>query len=302
MSVGKTKSFEFKGRLFSSEDVELVREIVTTYSSFGRQELAQTIAELLEWERANGAPKWREARDLLDKLEADGLVELPGLRPQGRPRGSKTSTPVSGRGEQGQPIVGSVRDVAPVRLHLIQDKDDRMLWRELVERYHYLGHKVPFGAHLRYLISIRSPEETIAGCLQLSSPAWKVMPRDRWIGWSAETREKNLQMVVNNSRFLILPWIKVKNLASHVLSIMSTQFIGDWQSVYGITPSLLETFVDSSRFRGTCYRASNWKWLGTTQGRGRMDRQRKRVGAEPKEVFVYPLHRGARQRLCSGGQ
>ena len=297
MRDGDSEQLRFKGRVFTGADLELVREIVSSYGHLGRQELAQTVAAILEWERPNGSPKWRETRDLLDKLAAEGELILPELR-HGRPRGSKTKVRQSKDGERGAELIGSVRDVTPVMLGLVEEQKERELWRELVERYHYLGHRVPFGAHLRYLIRVSRPREIVVGCIQLSSPAWKVAPRDQWIGWDHETREQNLQMVVNNSRFLVLPWIKVKNLASHVLSLLSKQVIRDWEARYGVRPSLLETFVDSSRFRGTCYRASNWMHLGTTQGRGRMDREKKRVGAEPKEIFVRPLQRNARERLC----
>ena len=297
MRDGDSEQLRFKGRVFTGADLELVREIVSSYGHLGRQELAQTVAAILEWERPNGSPKWRETRDLLDKLAAEGELILPELR-HGRPRGSKTKVRQSKDGERGAELIGSVRDVTPVMLGLVEEQKERELWRELVERHHYLGHRVPFGAHLRYLIRVSRPREIVVGCIQLSSPAWKVAPRDQWIGWDHETREQNLQMVVNNSRFLVLPWIKVKNLASHVLSLLSKQVIRDWEARYGVRPSLLETFVDSSRFRGTCYRASNWMHLGTTQGRGRMDREKKRVGAEPKEIFVRPLQRNARERLC----
>ena len=297
MDATQPEPFVFKSRTFTAADLRLVREIVGTYGNLGRQELAQTIAELLGWERPNGSPKWRECRDLLDKLASEGLVELPELKLT-KPRGTKTKVPVSPRGEPGEDVAGSVRDVAPVRLCLVRSEDDRLLWRELIGRYHYLGHKVPFGAHQRYLIRVSNPQEAVVGCVQLSSPAWKVAPRDKWIGWDDQTRERNLQRIVNNSRFLILPWIKVKNLASHVLSKVARELIPHWQEAYGIAPVLMETFVDSRRFRGTCYRASNWTWLGTTQGRGRMDRQKKRIGADPKEVFVRPLVKGARRHLC----
>ena len=155
-----------------------------------------------------------------------------------------------------------------------------------------------FGAHLRYLVRVSKPQEVVVGCVQLSSPAWKVAPRDQWIGWDPQVRERNLQRIVNNSRFLILPWIKVKNLASHVLSLVVRELPKQWHEAYGIVPVLMETFVDSRRFQGTCYRAANWTWLGTTQGRGRMDRQKKRIGVEPKEVFVRCLTRNALKHLC----
>jgi hypothetical protein len=279
--------------------VRLVREVVEGYPTLTRHELAETVAELLEWGRPNGGMKWRECLDLLAKLEADGVVRLPVLQVT-KPRGSRTSVPVTARGEYGEPIEGCVGDVAPVRLDLVRADDDRRLWRELVGRYHYLGHAVPFGAHLRYLAWASRPVEAVVGCIQMSSAAWRVAVRDRWIGWDDTTRAQNLQQVVNNSRFLIVPWVKVKNLASHVLAQAASRVVMDWQAVYGVRPLLLETFVDSRRFRGTCYRAANWEWLGVTQGRGRMDRSRARIGAEPKDVFVLPLVKTACRRL--GGE
>lgn len=196
--------------------------------------------------------------------------------------------------------MGSLRDVAPVQLELVEEEDDRLLWRELIGRYHYLGHKVPFGAHLRYLIRASRPAEAVVGCIQVSSPAWKVAARDEWIGWDGESRQQRLQRVVNNSRFLLLPWIRVKYLASHVLSKLAKRIGADWQQAYGVTPVLMETFVDSSRFEGTCYRAAGWTWLGTTSGRGRMDSHHERTGAAPKEIFVRCLRRHAPRLLREG--
>lgn len=297
MSRSSGSNLEFSGRVFTGADLELIREVVGTYSSLTRHELAQTVCELLEWQRPNGGAKWRECLDLLSRLEEMGEVELPGLR-QTKARGTRTRVPRSARGEWGEAVVGSVRDVAPVELSVVVEEQDRLLWRELVGRYHYLGFKVPFGAQLRYLI--RAEGELLLGCVQLSSPAWRVAPRDEWIGWDDGQRERGLQRIVNNSRFLILPWVTVKNLASHVLSLLERRVAEDWKTAYGVEPLLLETFVDSSRFRGTCYRAANWVWLGTTQGRGRMDRSHSRDGAEPKEVFVRPLGKGVRPKLWEG--
>lgn len=297
MSRASGSSLEFSGRTFTGADLELIREVVGTYSSLTRHELAQTVCELLEWQRPNGGAKWRECLDLLSKLEEMGEVGLPELR-QTKARGTRTRVPHSTRGEWGEAVVGSVRDVAPVELSVVAEEQDRLLWRELVGRYHYLGFKVPFGAQLRYLI--QADGGALLGCVQLSSPAWRVAPRDEWIGWDDDGRERGLQRIVNNSRFLILPWVTVRNLASHVLSLLERRVGGDWQTAYGVAPVLLETFVDSSRFRGTCYRAANWLGLGTTQGRGRMDRDHSRAGAEPKEVFVRPLGKGVRRRLREG--
>jgi hypothetical protein len=294
--VTEIAGFSFRDRYFSADDVRLVREVVASYPTLARCELAATVAEVLAWTRPNGGTKWREGLDLLDKLEADGVVSPPPRRIT-KPLGTRTRVPVTPQGEAGAGLQGSVRDVAPVRLERVGCDAQRRLWRELVGRYHYLGHTVPFGAHLRYLVWASRPAEAVVGCVQLSSPGWRVAVRDRWIGWDDATRRRHLQQVVNNSRFLILPWVQVKNLASHVLAQVAARVATDWEAAYGVRPVLLETFVDSRRFRGTCYRAANWVWLGVTEGRGRMDRTHARTGAEPKDVFVLPLVRQVRRHL-----
>jgi hypothetical protein len=162
---------------------------------------------------------------------------------------------------------------------------------------HYLGCTVPFGAHLRYFVRISHPKPQRVGCIQLSSPAWRMTPRDRWIGWDDTERLRGLQHIVQNSRFLILPRVRIPNLASATLARMVRQVGIDWEARYAVRPVLMETLVDPTRFRGTCYRAANWIHLGQTTGRGRMDRGHRRHGASPKKVFVYPLCRKAREKL-----
>ena len=164
-------------------------------------------------------------------------------------------------------------------------------------RYHYLGHRVPFGAHLRYLVFASRPARAVVGCLQFSSPAWRMAARDRWVGWDDRTRARNLQHVVNNSRFLLLPWVAVSNLASAVLSRGLSQLVADWPRHYHLEPWLVETLVDARRHHGGCYRAANWVALGVTSGRGRMDRHGRRTGEAPKTVLVYPVVRDAKRRL-----
>jgi hypothetical protein len=163
-----------------------------------------------------------------------------------------------------------------------------------MERYHYLGCRVPFGANLRYWV--RHEERELA-CLLWTSPAWKMQARDEWIGWSDEQRRHNLQRIVNNGRFLILPWVQVKGLASKILALSARQMSRDWESRYGHRPMLLETLVDAERFRGTCYRAANWVHVGQTTGRGRMDREHASHGRAIKDIYVYPLARDVRQHL-----
>jgi len=294
--MARETSLIFKGREFSAEEVALIGDVVRRFAGLSRQELANTACELLDWRRPNGRLKTWECEDLLDALASAGRLQLPPLR-TGRPRGTRTSVPRTERGDPKDPLHGTLSEVAPVSLRRVDGDADRRFWRELVGRYHYLGHAVPFGAHLRWFIEVARPAPRVVGCVQASSPAWKLAARDRWIGWSDVRRREALQHVVDNSRFLILPWVEVRFLASAVLALLARELPARWEAAYGLRPLLLETFVDVARFPGTCYRAANWIELGLTQGRGRMDRRKQRQGACPKAVFVYPLVRRARERL-----
>jgi len=189
-----------------------------------------------------------------------------------------------------------VGELGALSLEPVTDARDHAWWRELVGRYHYLGYRMPFGAHVRYLAFASEPERAVVAALQLSSPAWRLAARDQWIGWDDETREKNLVRVVSNSRFLILPWVRVKNLASRLLSVLAGRLAGDWEARFGTEPLLLETMVERRRFRGTCYRAANWTEVGETAGRGRMDRHM-RFALAKKRVLLYPLVPDAVRRL-----
>lgn len=288
-------AWHFVGHDVSSHDLDLVRTIIRDYPTLSREELAATVCELLEWKRPTGRLKARECREWLERLSAAGMIALPPKR-AGRPGGTPTSIPRTAQGEA-QPVVsGTVRDIAPILIERVTTPDQRRLFRELVGRYHYLGHTVPFGAHLRYLIVASQPERQVVGCVQFSSPAWRMAARDRWIGWNDRTRARHLPRVVNNSRLLILPWVRVKNLASTILSQAARALVADWPRLYGVTPLLLETLVDPVRFDGASYRAANWIVVGTTSGRGRADRTHRAV-RRPKRVLLYPLVREAAQHL-----
>ena len=289
----------FAGRGFALAEVRLIREIVASCAGLSRMELAHTVCELVGWKRLNGSLKARECREFLERLEASGHLRLPEKRAR-RPLGSRTAVPHTPRGEPGPVLLGSVRDVEPVTVTPVNSLADRQVFRELVGRYHYLGHAVPFGAQQRYLVEVTRPRPTVVGCVQFSSPAWRMAARDRWIGWDDATRGRRLQHVVNNSRFLILPWVQVKNLASAVLARGVRKLRVDWPERYAVEPYLVETLVDSRRYKGSCYRAANWIVVGATTGRGRMDRHNRRAGEAPKSVLIYPLVADAAQRLCEG--
>jgi hypothetical protein len=286
---------QFTGRAVGPDELALIREVVASCPGLSRMELAHTVCELLGWTRPQGTLKGRECREFLEGLAARGLLHLPAKRP-GRPVGARTHVPVTARGDPGAPLTGTVGEVGPIGLEEVREPAQRALFRELVARYHYRGHAVPFGASLRYLVSATHPARQVVGCLQFSSPAWRLAVRDRWIGWDEATRRRNLQRVVSNSRFLLLPWVRVKNLASTVLAQAVRRLGADWRARYAVEPLLVETLVEQGRV-GTCYRAANWLALGATAGRGRQDRAHERHGAAPKTVLVYPLVEAAVQRL-----
>lgn len=282
----------FCGRTFGPSELDLMRHMVRDFSGLGVTEIARTVCELLEWTRPSGGLKNHECRQLLERLQAEGFLKLPELRSLGGrgPRGAY----VSGACPEPAPVACAASACEPLELVLVEGKAESRRWREQMERYHYLGYRVPFGANLRYWV--RHGEQELA-CLLWTSPAWKMQARDEWIGWSDRQRRHNLQRIVNNGRFLILPWVQVKGLASKILALSARQMPRDWESRYGHRPLLLETLVDAVRFRGTCYRAANWIHVGQTTGRGRMDREHASHGRAIKDIYVYPLARDARQRL-----
>ena len=286
-------SLSFCGKHVTDAELQLISEVVRRYGALSRMELAHTVCELLQWCRPSGGLKARECREFLEQLDSDGVIKLPAKRAT-KTVGSKTSVPVTAEGEPGAAMLGKVGDFDPIMLEPVQSKEQRALFRELVGRYHYLGYAVPFGAHLRYFIYA---VKQLLGCMQFSSPAWRMSARDEWIGWAEQERLQNLQHVVAQSRFLILPWVKIANLASVAQSRALHRLAQDWKTNYGIEPLLVETLVDESRYTGHCYKASNWSRLGLTTGRGRMDRHHQKEGDAPKAVWVYPLKPDAAQRL-----
>lgn len=282
----------FCGRTFGAGDLELMRQIAREFSALGVTEIARTVCELLEWKRPSGGLKNHECRQLLERLQAEGFLKLPELRRLGG-RGPRRAD-VSRSGFESATLECTASECEPLELVLVEGQAESQRWREQVERYHYLGCRVPFGAHLRYWV--RNHERELA-CLLWTSPAWKMQARDEWIGWNDEQRRRNLQAIINNGRFLVLPWVRVKGLASKILALNARQLPRDWERRYGHRPLLLETLVDATRFRGTCYRAANWIHVGQTAGRGRMDREHRAHGQAVKDIYVYPLVRDARPWL-----
>lgn len=284
----------FCGRELKPEELDLIRQITRDFSTLSLTELAFTICELLEWRRPNGGLKSPECYEFLQALHGRGWLPWLSLQPKKlRPR----ATVWDERSDAQAPLTGLIGDYLPVQVQLLDNGEDRRLFRQYIQRYHYLGYKVPYGAQLRYFVRSLQPPCPLLACLLFTSAAWKIAPRDKFIGWSQATRQANLSLVVNNSRFLILPWVRVPNLASHILSLAARQMPRDWWAAYRAQPVLLETLVDGTRYHGGCYRAANWTEAGLTQGRGRMDRSGKAHGVR-KQIFLFPLHRHWRKRLC----
>jgi len=277
----------YSGRNFTSEEIELIQWTRKKYPQLSRTELVRTICEFLGWTTPAGRPKRPQCTSFLELLEEEGLIKLPPIDVS-RKRSALTLTPTITEIQiDSTPITCDLKGIEPIHLEIARVGSDLKLWRHYVNEYHMLGDKKVFGSRLAYFIK---SNETILGCLQFSASSWALSSRDEWIGWKAQDRKLRLHLIVNNSRFLILPWVHVKNLASKVLSMAIKQLQEDWLREYCYAPVLLETFVDTSHFAGTCYKASNWTYLGETQGRGRMDRE-KEYALSRKAIYMYPLQK-----------
>ena len=284
------------GQRIDEKIIARMQGIIEENPGAKRGMLSRRICEQLKWRSRNGRLREVSCRKVLSRLRRDGKIRLPEAQAfEGRrkPRIKLERVPAEAVRN------GVLPDLQPVELILVgsADSEASRIWNDLMDRYHYLGPGPLCGAQLRYLI--RSDKHGWIGALSFSGAAWSVRARDQWIGWGREIREKNLNQVVANSRFLIVPQWKVPHLASHVLGLAMKRLRADWRGRYGYEPVLVETFIDKERFEGTCYRAANWIPVGETQGRGRQDPAHCRRSSI-KRIFVYPLDRQARERLCEG--
>ncbi len=274
------------GRQIKKEEIAQIRETVETFCNLSRTELAHTVCEHLEWHTASGGNKVDACMKLLKILEDRGVIQLPAKQDKRDIRYKPGKQPVVNNKPLAQgPVEGKLKDIGPINLRVVMDKEETLLFNEYLRHYHYLGYKRPFGCFLRYFIE---GSDTILGCLLFSGAAKALKSRDQWIGWSPNERLRNQGFVVNNGRFLIFPWVKVRYLASHVLGKVIKVLAKDWQQRWGYQPVLLETFVDPQYYAGTCYQAANFKYLGMTSGMG-LRRQGKSYTTNPKKIFVYPL-------------
>jgi len=280
MSVGNVEQRKYSGREITEDDIELIKWILKTYKSLSRKELIFTISEALEWTRPeDGTAKAWQCRMCLESLEHEGLIALPVAR-------EYTKAAVSF--QEIIPPLDNITENGSVELRIPRGKEENKRWRSYIEQYHILRYKRENGVSLRYFVISGDVE---VGCMQFSSAAWALDDRDRWIGWSKEVKAANLRLIANQTRYLLLPWgARIHNLASRALGKATRQIQGDWLSAYGYAPALLETFVDSSLYKGTCYRAANWIKVGETKGRGRYDRYHNQELTK-KLIFVYPLQK-----------
>ena len=280
----------YSGRVFGPPEIDRVREIIRAHPGASRQQLSYRVCELFDWRKPDGSLKDMSCRVALLRMHREGLIELPAPRHKVNPCRS-----FSRRTAQAEPeplLAGAVNELAGLRLALVE-RAGSALWNEYIDRYHYLGYKPLPGAQLRYF---GYAGERLVGLLGFGAAAWKSGPRDEWIGWSRGQRHRNLGGVVNNARFLIPPWVRVASLASKLLAMTARVLPAHWEGRYGYRPVLLETFVETARFAGTCYRAANWTCVGQTQGRGKLGDHR--LGQVPvKTVWVYPLTKAFRAVL-----
>lgn len=281
-----------QGRSTTESDVELIRRLIDSNPSWHRTRLSKELCELWNWKADNGQPKDMAARSFLLKLEARGLIVLPERRVSsgGNGKGRRVADVPHSR----SPVCSSLEELRPISVEPVRDSRDHSLFRCLISRYHYLSFHL-VGNNMKYLAQDRHDRPLAA--LLFGSAAWKCSSRDGFIGWDAKTRERNINLVTNNTRFLVLPWVHVPHLASHVLGKVARRISGDWEDRYNHPVHLLETFVDRERFRGTSYRAANWTCVGTTRGRSRNDRYSS-MSVPVKDVYLYPLTRNFRELLC----
>lgn len=282
--------YRYCGKEWSREDIGKIRDLLTRETDASRLRLSRLVCEAFEWRRPNGKLKEMSCRVAMLKMQRDGLIDLPTPRRERPGNYQVKRTPDS---DPEPDCSCSLSDLEDLKMVLVRRGPPLRKWNEFVGRHHYLSYKMLPGAQMRYFIM---DGERVLGAMGFGAAAWKVAPRDNFIGWTPQERERGLHRIVGQSRFLILPWIHCQNLASKTLSMVAQRLAGDWEECYGFRPVLLETFVDTTRFHGTCYKASNWLHVGNTKGRGKLDRYS--TFSEPvKSIWLRPLSPDFRQRL-----
>jgi hypothetical protein len=283
---------KYRGRVVTAEDILNIRELIMAHPGASRRRLSQALCEAWQWKQANGALRDMVCRGLLLMLDRAGHIELPAVKcvPHNPLVRRERPEPVL---IDTTPIDGPLQELRPVEIQQVRRTNDEPLFNSLMEQYHYLNYEQPVGEHLKFLVWAQARP---LACLAWSSAPRHLGSRDRYIGWSAEARRRNIRFIAYNTRFLILPWVRVEHLASHILGRMAARISADWQAKYGHPIYFLETFVDPERFRGTCYRAANWVLLGKTTGRGKQSNSYV-PNRSIKEVLGYRLTKRFRELL-----
>lgn len=283
-----------QGRSLSKQDIEQIRVLMSTHPDWGRSKLSVVLAESWNWRTHSGQLKDIAARTMLRKLEQRGLVVLP--RRRTRMTGSVSGQTFLSLDEPTpSQIQEPLADLLPLHFQSVRGKDpEREKFKRTLARYHYLGYHGPVGENIGYRVRDRQGRDL--ACILFGAAAWKTQARDEWIGWDHTTRAKNLLYIVNNSRFLILPWVRVDHLASHILGRITRRLRADWKAQYAHEVYLVETFVERDRFRGTCYRAANWTYIGKSKGRSRQDRYFN-LSVPIKDIYAYGLCKDFKDRL-----
>ncbi|HDL07500.1 MAG TPA: DUF4338 domain-containing protein [Desulfobacteraceae bacterium] len=277
------------GRDFTNKELEQIRFLIKGNSQFHRAKLSREVCRMFQWLKPDGKLKDMSCRVAMLRMQEDGLIKLPEpLRAKAVIRKIKF-TPAT---DPQDSILCPVNQLPHLQLQMV-NKTNSFLWNEYIERYHYLGYTPLPGAQLRYFITANGQILALAG---FGAAAWQTSPRDKFIGWDHEQRKRNLHLIVNNARFLILPWVQSKNLASKILALHARQLPYDWEEKYNIRPVLMESFVEKNRFAGTCYKAANWCNVGQTKGRGKLGPPGK-ISVPIKDVWLYPLNKNFRTLL-----
>lgn len=295
MSKPLSVDIEQCGRRITFQEIKEIIETVETFPNLSQTTLTETICEHLEWFTATGSCKKDACLKLLKKLESSGAITLPQKRTRSKRRTVKTEAVVPNAELNHSARNYSLQSVKPISVEPVIGKLDINLWDQYVDRYHYLGHKRPIGCFVRYFV--KSANDEILACVLFAGAAKSISARDNWIGWNLRQRLRNLPWVVNNTRFVIMPWVKIPCLASHILGQISRRISSDWHTQWGYSPLLMETFVDPMKYNGTCYKASNWEPIGRTTGEG-LTRKGKTYKTTPKLIFTRPLVKDFRKQLC----
>ena len=281
----------YRHRVIAEDDIVFIRKLIAEHPGMSRWALSKKLCEAWNWVQANGALRDMVCRGMMLMLHRRGLIELPSARPMHSAMG-KRRRPLPSNVDD-TPLRVSLAELGPLQVRQVRRTPEEALFNSLLQHHHYLGYSQPVGEHLKYLVFAQGRP---VACVAWSSAPRHLGSRDRFIGWDKQARLKNIRLLAYNTRFLVLPWVSVPHLASHILGRMARMLSGEWQRVYAHPIHFVETFIDAQRFRGTCYRAANWTVLGETTGRGKDDQAHK-ANRPIKQVLGYPLVKDFRQRL-----